>query len=74
PVYGGETILRDGRVVSLACSAGFGHTVGMTILYGYLPVEDQDETPFEIEVFGERHQIARVEGPLYDPENLRLKA
>ena len=74
PVYGGETILRDGRVVSLASSAGFGHTIGHTILYGYLSANDQSETHFEVEVFGERYPLTKVDGPLYDPMSQRLKA
>lgn len=74
PLYGGETILHDGKTVSLATSAGFGHTVGKTIIFGYLPAALWDEKKFEVEVFGERHDIIQVEGPLYDKENLRLKA
>lgn len=74
PVSGGETILREGQVVSLATSAGRGYTVGKTILFGYLPAALARETEFECEVFGEIHKITRVDGPSYDPENLRLKA
>ena len=73
PLTGGETILLDGRVVSLATSVGFGHTVGQTILRGYLAREHWEAEGFEIEVFGERHPIDRVEGPVYDPENRALK-
>jgi 4-methylaminobutanoate oxidase (formaldehyde-forming) len=73
-LYGGETILRDGKVVSLVTSAGFGHTVGQMILFGYLPKNMWNQTAFEIEVFGERSEIIRVDGPLYDPQNKRLKA
>ena len=61
-------------MVSLAASAGFGHTVGQTIVYGYLDRQYWGEDDFEIEVFGERHPVTRVEGPLYDPENQRLKS
>lgn len=74
PLYGGETIVHNGQAVSLATSAGFGHTVGKTILFGYLPASLWDEKAFEVEVFGEHYNITRVEGPLYDPENTRLKA
>lgn len=74
PITGGETILKDGNTVSLACSAGFGHTVSKTIIYGYLPTELAAQTAFELELFGERHAITRVDGPLYDPANDRLKA
>jgi len=73
PVFGGETILKDGRVIGLVCSAGFGTTVGKTVLYGYLPVDLTRESDFDIEAFGERYGARRVEGPLYDPRNERLK-
>lgn len=74
PLFGGETILNKETVVSLASSAGFGHTVGKTIVYGYLPANLVQETEFELEAFGERYALSRVEGPLYDPQNTRLKA
>ncbi len=51
PVTGGEPILHAGKMVSLCSSAGFGYSVGKTILLGYLPVELCDETAFELEVF-----------------------
>ncbi len=74
PTTGGETILHCNDVVSLASSGGQGYTLGKTILYGYLPRELASEEQFELELFGERHPIRRVESPLYDPTNLRLKA
>ncbi|MEM5518920.1 FAD-dependent oxidoreductase [Henriciella sp. AS95] len=74
PITGGETILKQGKTVSQACSAGYGHTVGKTIVFGYLPTSLADETEFELEVFGERYRIKRFAGAVYDPENARLKA
>ncbi|MEQ8357167.1 MAG: FAD-dependent oxidoreductase [Kiloniellaceae bacterium] len=74
PVFGGETILSDGAVVGLVSSAGFGTTLGKTVLYGYLPAELAEKQGFEIEAFGETYGAVRVAGPLYDPENERLKA
>lgn len=74
PVFGGETIIHDGETVSLATSAGFGHTVGKTIIFGYLDAALWDRASFEIEVFGDRHSIEQVDGPLYDRQNERLKA
>ncbi len=73
PVSAGEPILHTGRTVSLVCSGGFGYTVGKTIVFGYLPTAIAAEDEFELELFGERHRIRRVHGPLYDPENVRLK-
>jgi 4-methylaminobutanoate oxidase (formaldehyde-forming) len=74
PVYGGETIMLDGKVVSLASAAAFGHTLQKTIFYGYLPVEMADRTDFTVETFGNIYPVVRTKSPLYDPENLRLKA
>ena len=74
PLTGGETILIGERTVSLATSVGYGHTVGKTILRGYLDRADWDQTDFMLEVFGDRHPITRVEGPVYDPQNKALKA
>ncbi|MEO4042736.1 FAD-dependent oxidoreductase [Hoeflea sp. CAU 1731] len=73
PLTGGETLLLDGETVSLACSAGYGFTVEKTILYAYLPADLEAETGFELEVFGERYPVTRAQGPLYDPDNQRLK-
>ncbi|GGE43240.1 FAD-dependent oxidoreductase [Actibacterium pelagium] len=73
PLTGGETILDGDRVVSLATSVGFGHSVGKTILRGYLDKDHWDKTDFMLEVFGDRHPITKVDGPLYDPENKALK-
>ncbi|WP_193369021.1 GcvT family protein [Pelagibius marinus] len=74
PVFGGETILKDGRTVGLVSSAGFGTTLGKTVLYGYLPSGLSEEEDFDIEAFGEHYKARRAAGPLYDPQNERLKA
>jgi len=74
PLSGGESLFYAGKLVSLVTSAGFGHTVGQTIAYGYLPAALTGKTGFKIEVFGKRYPIKRVETPLYDPQNRRLKA
>lgn len=74
PLTGGETLLRGGKVVSLATSGGYGPTVGKTIIFAYLDRALWAEDDFEIEVFGDRHPVKRVDGPLYDPQNTRLKA
>ncbi len=73
PLSGGETILLGDAVVSLATSAAYGHTVGQTIIRGYLNKEHWGLKGFMLEVFGIRYAIARTESPLYDPENKALK-
>ena len=74
PVFGGEAILRKGKVLSVTSSANFGHTIGKPIVYGYLPIEETRHTDFEIEAFGEVYPATRHDQPLYDPRNERLKA
>ncbi len=73
PLTGGETILVGDEVVSLATSVGFGYTVGKTIVRGYLEKAHWDNADFMLEVFGDRHPITQVDGPLYDPGNKALK-
>ena len=73
PLFGGEPIMLNRTCVSLATSAGYGHTVEKTILFGYLSADIADETEFEVEAFAHRHKVLKVSGPLYDPQNTRLK-
>lgn len=74
PMTGGESILYNGETVSRASSGGYGHFTGQTIIYGYLPKEIWDQKDFELELFGDRCPIQRIDGPVYDPKNERLKA
>jgi 4-methylaminobutanoate oxidase (formaldehyde-forming) len=73
PLFGGEPIAKDGRVVGATTSAGFGHTLQQTIAFGYLPVELAGETDFTIEAFGRPHPAQRGARCLYDPKMTRLK-
>ena len=72
-LFGGETILLNGKTVSLATSAGYGFTVNKTIIFGYLDTDILDSFDFEIEVFGEQYPIKKVDGPMYDSQNKQLK-
>lgn len=72
PFHGGETILKDGEVVGQTASCGFGHTVGKTIAFGWLPVDLADEQSFAIEAFGTAYAATRVARTIYDPENVKL--
>jgi 4-methylaminobutanoate oxidase (formaldehyde-forming) len=73
-VFGGEAILRRGKVLGVTTSGNFGHTVGKPIVFGYLPVGEMEHRDFEIEAFGERHPAVRHDGPLWDPRMERLKS
>jgi 4-methylaminobutanoate oxidase (formaldehyde-forming) len=67
-------VLHRGKVVGVTTSGNFGYTTGKSIAFAYLPSEIAGESGFEIEAFGEVSAARRHDGPLYDPENKRLKA
>ncbi|MCC4245246.1 GcvT family protein [Stappia indica] len=79
-LLGRETILRDGEFAGYLSSGGYGYTVDRPIGYGYVRRADGvDEAylrsgSYELVVANERVP-ARIElGPLYDPQNVRVKA
>ncbi|MFK7995958.1 MAG: FAD-dependent oxidoreductase [Granulosicoccus sp.] len=74
PLHGGETLLVDGQTISLVTSQAYGHTVKKMIMRGFLPDTCDHQAEFSVEVFGEAQPIQRVDGPLYDPQHLRLKS
>ncbi len=74
PLHGGETLLHEEQTVSLVTSQAYGYSVSKMIIMGYLPASLYNETAFSVEVFGDHYPITRVEGPLYDPTNVRLKS
>ena len=39
PLHGGEAILHEGKVIETVTSGGYGHTVGKSIAYGFVPVD-----------------------------------
>jgi glycine cleavage system aminomethyltransferase T len=73
-VMGKEPIWADGRLVSYVTSAAYGYTVGAGIVYGYLPADlAVEDTPVEVEYFGQRHAAKVAADPLWDPKGERLK-
>jgi 4-methylaminobutanoate oxidase (formaldehyde-forming) len=74
PLHGGETILLHGEAIGHTLSTGFGHTLGKTIAFGYVPAAHLAETHFEIEAFGKAYQAVRGPRCLYDARMERLKS
>ncbi len=74
PLHGGETILLDGQVLGSTTSVGFGHSLGKTIAFGYLPADVADKKNFTIEAFGKAYDATRGPRCLYDAKMERLKA
>ena len=71
-LYGGEAIRRDGRVLGVTSSAGWGHTIGKAIALGYVPAEDAGHDDYEIEAFTRRHAARRIAGAAVDPMRKKI--
>lgn len=75
-----STIFRDGVRVGYLSSAGFGHTIGQWIGYGYVRADhpiDADYVlsgTYELEVATKRLPARVTLAPLYDPTMARVKA
>jgi glycine cleavage system aminomethyltransferase T/glycine/D-amino acid oxidase-like deaminating enzyme len=68
PVFDGS-----GGPIAYVTSGGFGHTLGLSLAFSYLPVEHaQPGTALSVELLGERYAARVVEQPAYDPRNERL--
>ena len=52
PIYGGEAVVREGRVEGRLRSCAYGFTVKKNLTYAYLPVELKPGAHVEVEVFG----------------------
>jgi len=79
-LLGRETILRDGKFAGYLTSGGYGYTVGKPIGYGYVRNMDGISADYvmsgsyELVVAQERVKAVAHLKPLYDAENLRIKA
>ena len=74
PIYGGEAVISNDKVIGRLRSAGYGYTVKKNIGYVYLPLElAPPDTPLEIELFGERVAARVAERVLIDPDGKRLR-
>jgi sarcosine dehydrogenase len=73
-LYGGETILAGGKTLGVASSAGWGHTVGKAIAFGYVPAEAAGGTDYEIEAFTKRWPARRIDGCAVDPKRTKILA
>ncbi len=74
-VRGAEPVLVDGRSIGLTTSGGFGHRVGKSLFFAC--VEPQFATvgsQFDIYVQGQCRTGTVLDRPVYDPDNLKMKA
>jgi 4-methylaminobutanoate oxidase (formaldehyde-forming) len=73
-MWGGEIVLTGDRVLASVKSAGYGYTVGRTILCAYLPADEPVHNDYAVEVMGARYPAVRHARPLYDPERKAILA
>lgn len=71
-VHGGEAILRQGKVLGVTTSGGYGHTLGKSIVYGYVDAENAGHDNYQIEVFGDSIDATRNDQTLYDPKRIKI--
>lgn len=73
-LYGGEAVIKAGKVISRLRSAGYGHHVQNNIGYAYLPSEMAKKgTKVEVDIFGEVVAAEVVTDIIYDPEGRSIK-
>ena len=74
-LWGGEPVSNDGRTVALLCSAGYGHVVGKSIGFAYLPSQlAVPGTALKVEITSRHWPAAVVAAPLIEPTNARAAA
>ncbi len=67
-------MLHRGKPVASLTSAGYGHHLGRSIGFAYLPAEIAEEKEFTVEAFGTPYAATRGPRCLYDAKMERLKA
>ncbi len=78
-LLGRETIYRNGERVGWLSSAGYGHTIGCAIGYGFVRSKGVTHDyvksgEYELEVASQRVPAKVFVGPLYDAAMVRVKA
>lgn len=76
----GELILRDGRPAGETTSAAYGHTLGRTVMLGYVHADGKPVDAnylgtgtWEIDIGGDRCRCRIGLKPPYDPDGKRLR-
>ena len=74
-VSGNEPIWKDGEVIGLTTSGGFGHATQKSLGFGYVhPKNSAEGTELEVDLVGNRCKLTIIKDPVYDPTNERLRS
>ncbi|MGD9301591.1 MAG: FAD-dependent oxidoreductase [Desulfobacterales bacterium] len=73
-LQGSAPVIRQGEVLGVTTSSGYGHTIKKNICYAYIPAEKADPANgFEIESYQEVYTaILEPSRVLYDPERKKI--
>ena len=72
---GGEDVFKDGRVVGVTTSGGYGHCVSKSLVFAYVePALASAGETFQIPVLGEMRTARVLAEPAYDPGNTRPRS
>jgi 4-methylaminobutanoate oxidase (formaldehyde-forming) len=71
---GDEPVRVAGDILGRVTSGGYGHRVGSSIAYAYLPMDVGIGARVEVGVFGEWIGAEVMREPLYDPKSERIRA
>jgi glycine cleavage system aminomethyltransferase T len=80
--WGGELLLRNDEPAGFASSAAFGHTIGRTVLLGYVERRDGGKADrewlsqgtYQVAIGGERHEASMSLQAPCDPSGARIRA
>ena len=73
-VLGSEPVRVGNRISGRVTSGGFGYTLGTSIAYSYLDIDDAVAgTQVAIDLFGEWHTGLVAAEPLFDPKSERVR-
>lgn len=72
---GAEPCLIGETCIGLTTSGGYGHRSGKSLFFACVPPEHATPgSQFDILLQGERRRATVLETPVYDPDNLKMKA
>ena len=74
-IRGGEPIFVGEHCTGVTTSGGYGHFVKKSLGFGYVePRFAEAGSELKIGILGERRRALIIKDPVYDPENLRIRA
>ncbi|MCC5697906.1 hypothetical protein LH612_32710, partial [Klebsiella pneumoniae] len=63
------------RAVGFTTSCGYGHSVGKSLAYAWLPADlSSPGSSAFVSYFGRRHPATVVEDPVFDPGMARMRS